>query len=223
MGTLTAAGLPLMSQSPYLDWGVASATMAGEASSGDLHVVCARPHGVLVAVIDGLGHGREAFDAAQKAALTLAQHPNESVISLVHLCHKTLIGSRGVAMSVASFSVIDETMTWLSVGNVAGVLLRADVPRFGDPSSVPAREAVVMRGGVIGYDLPIVRASVTAVAPGDTLVFATDGIDSSFSDRLSLSRPPRGLAEHILEEHGKGTDDALVLAARYLGGPPTRT
>ena len=38
-----------------------------------------------------------------------------------------------------------------------------------------------MRGGVVGYELPIVQASVTAIAPGDVLIFATDGIRPSFT------------------------------------------
>ena len=33
---------------------------------------------------------------------------------------------------------------------------------------------------------------------------------------------PQQLADQILARHGKGTDDALVLVARYLGGAGTR-
>jgi negative regulator of sigma-B (phosphoserine phosphatase) len=216
MGTLTVPQRSL-SRSPYLEWGVADAAMMGQQSSGDLHVVCARGDGAVVAVVDGLGHGPEAQVAAQRAVATIDQHCDQSVISLIRLCHKALIGTRGVAMSIASFNALDDTLTWLAIGNVEGVLLRAD------PMAQPARESVVMRGGVIGYELPIVRAAVTVVAPGDLLVFATDGIESSFTDQLSASRPPQRLADQILAEHGKGTDDALVFVARYLGRTPTRT
>ena len=53
------------------------------------------------------------------------------------------------------------------------------------------------------------------------MIFATDGIREGFSDGLQFEAPPQQLAEHILSQHGKGTDDALVLVARYRGG--TRT
>lgn len=216
MGTLTAPQR-FVERSPFLDWGVAEAALPGQTSSGDAHVVCALPHGALVAVVDGLGHGPEAAAAAARAAATIAKHADQSIISLVRTCHKALIGTRGAAMSMASFNAVDDTLTWLAIGNVEGVLLRAD------PMARPVRESIVMRGGVIGYELPIVRAAVTVVSPGDLLVFATDGIDSSFTDQLGASRPPQRLADQILAEHGKGTDDALVFVARYLGRTPTRT
>lgn len=202
---------------PFLEWGMAGAAQPGQQSSGDAHVVCPRPDGALVCVVDGLGHGPEAAAAAKTAIDTVTRYAEQSVISLVRTCHKALIGSRGVAMSIASFNTLDDTLTWLAIGNVEGVLLRAD------PRAVPQREAIVMRGGVVGYELPIVRAAVTVVAPGDLLVFATDGIEPSFTDQLGTSRPPQPLADHILAEYGKGTDDALVLVARYLGRTSTRT
>ena len=216
MGALIGMPRPI-EQVPFLDWGVAGAALPGQNSSGDLQVVCPRPDGALVAVVDGLGHGPDAAAAAKKAADTITRFADQSVISLVRTCHKALIGSRGVAMSIASFNTIDDTLTWLAIGNVEGVLLRADA------RANPAREAIVMRGGVVGYELPIVRAAVTAVAPGDLLVFATDGIEASFTDQLGTNRPPQRLADHILAEYGKGTDDALVLVARYLGRTSTRT
>ena len=51
-----------------VEWGVAMRCRRGEATSGDLAVVTLLPEGVLVAGIDGLGHGQEAARAARKAA-----------------------------------------------------------------------------------------------------------------------------------------------------------
>ena len=66
-------------------------------------------------------------------------------------------------------------------------------------------------GAIEGY------ASEVSVAPGDTLVFATDGVRHEFTAEISISEPPQRLADQILARFGKGTDDALVLVARYLG------
>jgi hypothetical protein len=57
------------------------------------------------------------------------------------------------------------------------------------------------------------------VAPGDMLVLSTDGIRPGYFDLLGTEASPQELAGRILEEYGKGTDDALVLVARYLGNP----
>jgi len=199
---------------PFLDWGVASAALPGETTSGDLHVVRPSTKGVLVAVVDGLGHGEEAAAAAQRAAVTLMQHGNESVIALVRRCHRALIGTRGVAMSLATFNPADDSLTWLGIGNVEGLLLRTD-PRTSRPM-----EAILLRSGVVGLELPQLRASVTTLAPGDLLVMATDGIRSGFAERLSAAQATQRLADQILADYRKSTDDALVLVARYLGGAP---
>jgi hypothetical protein len=188
-----------------LEVGVAGATFQGEPASGDVHVVQPREDGVLIAVVDGLGHGGEAREAAQRAAAELRAPSGGSMIALVRRCHAVLTGTRGVVMSV------DETMTWLGVGNVAGVLVRAD------PASFPRREGLVVRGGIIGAQLPLLHAAVTSIKAGDMLVFATDGIRVAFFERIEPAMPPQQLAERILAEYGKGTDDALVVTARYRG------
>src|SRR5207247_350114 len=136
-----------------IEWGVASLAMPGEAESGDRHLVKSVGTGVLVAVVDGLGHGAGAASAARARA---------------------------------------------------------------------ARASLVTRGALLGSHLPRVHPVVLAIAPGDTLSFATDGIREGFAEGLSPEAAPQQLADQILARHGKGTDDALVLVARYLGGAGTR-
>jgi serine phosphatase RsbU (regulator of sigma subunit) len=197
-----------------IEWGSAEMALPGQAVSGDRPVVAPFPDGVLVAVVDGLGHGTEAAAAAEAAVRTLAAHAAEPVIPLIRRCHQALARTRGVVMSLASFDARASTMTWAAVGNVAAMLIRAD------PAAKPRREVVSMRGGVVGSGLPPLRAFVLQVAPGDVLVLATDGIGDRFVEEPVLTEPPQHTADLILERHGKNTDDALVLVARYLGGGP---
>jgi hypothetical protein len=81
----------------------------------------------------------------------------------------------------------------------------------------PRREALILRGGVVGYELPPLRASVLPIAPGDVVIFATDGIDTYFAKDSPFGRRPEEVANDILARHAKETDDALVLVARYIG------
>jgi hypothetical protein len=196
-----------------IEIGIAAAPLAGQTESGDLPVVVPFPEGVLVAALDGLGHGPEAALAARLAGAELIVSPYEPLESLVSRCHEAARGSRGLVMSVAFFSAPAQIMSWLSVGNVAGVLFRAST------GAVPARESVVLRGGVVGSHLPMLRPRVVPVEPGDTLVFATDGIAPNFTSADGLSRPPQETADRIFGEFALGTDDALVLVARYVGPP----
>jgi phosphoserine phosphatase RsbX len=194
-----------------VEWGVASAALPGQTGSGDGHLVRSFPGGVMVAAIDGLGHGEEAAAASRIAVECMEQSAHESVIVLVKHCHTSLLRTRGVVMSVASFNARDETMSWVGVGNVEGLLLCTD------PTGRPRREVLLLRGGVVGSQLPPLHASLLPVARGDTLIFATDGVRSSFLTEPVLTEPPQQVANRILARHGKGTDDALVLVARYLG------
>jgi negative regulator of sigma-B (phosphoserine phosphatase) len=194
-------------------WGVATLALEGQTESGDLHLVRAVKDGVLIAVVDGLGHGEEAAAAARLAVTTLEQYAEEPPLSLLQRCHEALKGSRGVVMSLARFDASRGTMTWLGVGNVEGVLHHADW------SERSARASLITRGGIVGSEVPAVQAAVIPVGAGDTLVFATDGIGSSFLADVSARDEPQRLADQILARHGKGTDDALVLVARYLGRP----
>lgn len=199
-------------ESPVVEWGWAG--FALEQDSGDAHVVADFPGGVLVGVIDGLGHGWEAAQAAREAVSVLEQHAGEPLVELVQLCHEALRKTRGAVMSLASFDAGGSAMTWTGVGNVEALLLRAD------RTASPAREAVHQRGGVVGYQLPQLRASSLPVSPGDTLVLASDGIRSSFATDLRLYESPQHMADSILARHARGSDDALVVVARYLGGGP---
>src|SRR5437773_2136869 len=101
-----------------LEWGYATLAVPGQSESGDVHVVRLFQGGALLGVIDGLGHGREAAEAARIAATTLESRAQDPVARLIELCHEKLKGTRGVAMSLVSFDSARSRITWLSVGNV---------------------------------------------------------------------------------------------------------
>ena len=85
-----------------------------------------------------------------------------------------------------------------------------------------AEVPLLLRAGVVGFQLPSLDVEILPVSAGDTLIFATDGIQSDFARGLARSFPPQKAAEKILARYGKATDDALVLVARYLGRQRTR-
>jgi serine/threonine protein phosphatase PrpC len=199
---------------PVLEWGVGARTLVHEVESGDAHVVVAHPAGMLVAVIDGLGHGAEAAAASRVAVATLERYAHEHVVKLLDRCHEELRRTRGVVLSLASFDDGAATMTWGGIGNVEGILFRAD------RATLPVCESLVLRSGVVGYRMPPLRITTLPVFAGDRLVFATDGIADKFGDMSPIGRSPQEAADEILRRYAKRTDDALVLVARYCGGAP---
>ena len=182
---------------------------AGE--SGDLHVVAPFDYGALLATIDGLGHGPEAALAARRAAEILRAHAALPVKELIERCHEGLRKTRGAVMSVASLDTRSSTIDWCGVGNVECVLLSAD------QGASPSCQALSTRGGVVGYRLPPLKSSTISVSAGDVLIFATDGIRSGFVDSIDVEREVQVTADAVLAQWTRGSDDALVFVARYLG------
>ena len=103
-------------------------------------------------------------------------------------------------------------MTWLSIGNVAGLLLRDS------GSSGIQREHVKCETAswVISAPSPL-RATTQRLRQGDLLIFATDGVREGAERGISLDTRPQETADRILAQYGKATDDALVLVARWNG------
>jgi negative regulator of sigma-B (phosphoserine phosphatase) len=196
----------------WLECGVAKHTLAGETESGDGHLVEVTSDTALLAVVDGLGHGPEAAVAARTAVATLAEYAREPLVALTQRCHEALRRTRGVVMSLAALNESEQAMTWLGVGDVDGVLLR--------PGPSVRRESLLTRGGVVGYQLPTLRAAMLPIQRGDVLILATDGIRSGYSEELNLHDTSQQIADHILAKWCRGTDDALVLVARYRGSKP---
>jgi serine/threonine protein phosphatase PrpC len=192
-----------------IDVGVATLPLPGQQESGDLSLVKRVGGGTLVAVVDGLGHGEDAASAAHAAVGALDRYSKEPLPELVKRCHAALMGLRGVVLGLAFFDPKSATMTWLGVGNIGGVLLRAN------QTSRPARISMVPIAGFVGAETPHTSARTVPLVAGDTVILASDGIREGFADTLTLTGSPQALADQILSRHAKGTDDALVLVARY--------
>ena len=187
----------------------ATLPLPGQSESGDLSFVKRVGKGTLIAVVDGLGHGQDAASAAHAAVGALDRYSREPLIELVRRCHDALVGLRGVVLGLAYLDPQAATMTWLGVGNVGGVLLRADL------DNRPSRITLVPNAGFIGAEPARPTTRSVPLALGDTVILYSDGIKDGFAESLMLSNTPQELADFVITRHLKGNDDALVLVARY--------
>ena len=192
----------------------ASFTLPGQEECGDRQAVVSLPHAAVAAVIDGVGHGVEAAEAAERAVATVRLGVNGGgLIEMLKRCHTSLTGSRGAVMNLASFDQKEGTLTWLGIGNVEGRLLL----RNKDKDSGYVRQHLLLRPGVVGQRLPSLQVAVSRVQPGDMVIFATDGVTPDFADDIRIDGPVSEIANGIISRYCKKTDDALALVIRYLG------
>lgn len=202
-----------MTPSP-VEWGTASVARPGERVSGDRCLVLANGDGAFIAVVDGVGHGPEAEHAALLATGVLESARGRPVDELLVLCHRALSGSRGAALLLVAFDAADRSLAWAGVGDVLGVLVRAD------ERARPRRVVLMPREGVAGRSIPPAARSLVSVHDGDVLAVATDGIRDDFVEAVHPGDDPKGAAARVLSRHYKGNDDAVAFVGRFRIGAP---
>ncbi len=190
-------------------WSMAKSAKKGEDVCADHCVVKEAGDKVLIAVIDGLGHGVKANEASKYAVSTLENFKGESVIDLVNQCHRNLKNTRGAVMSLCVIDCNERILTWLGVGNVEGLLVR------GNAQKRQRSENIILRGGVVGYELPSLKASLIPFAAGDMLIFTTDGVDRDYWDDVIVNDNPLEMVKKISRKYFKDTDDALIMALEF--------
>jgi phosphoserine phosphatase RsbX len=196
---------------PMMECGVARRARSGETVSGDISSVQDASDGVLLAVVDGLGHGYSAELAARIAVATIAPWGGRPLLQLFADCHAVLEDTRGAVMALAAIDARESTLTWIAVGNIEGRLLHRST------DGTYEKKFLKVHGGIVGHRIPTLRSATLSIVSGDLVVLATDGIDNNFDQELRVDLPPQKMADHVLVRCGKHTDDALILVGRWIG------
>lgn len=196
-----------------IEWATKARPRPGEQVCGD-HAIAVDVNGTaaLIGVLDGLGHGADAAEAAACGVDALRAARAEPLDVLVQRCHHALSGTRGAAMTLAHIDFRTDTLSWVGIGNVAANLVAKR------PAGVDVRSSARLAGGIVGYRIPeVLTPQQVSIRPGDLLVIASDGIVEDHLNDIDFSATAVAIAEQILRKHSKDNDDALVLAARHRG------
>jgi hypothetical protein len=196
-----------------IEWAATWRPLPGQRICGDRSIaVDVNGTAALIGVLDGLGHGEPAAEAADCGVQILADARGEALDTLVQCCHRGLSNTRGVAMTLAHIAFATDTLSWIGIGNVAADLVAKH------PAGVEVRSSVRLAGGIVGYRIPeVVAPQDFPMRPGDLLVITSDGIDENHLDGIDFAAPALTIAQQVLHSHAKDNDDALVLTARHRG------
>jgi len=198
-----------------IEWAAVRRPRPGEDVCGDHPIALEVGNGAaLFGVIDGLGHGVAADEAAQRAAKVVEQHRGAPLDVLMTHCHLELAETRGVAMTLARVDFDTNALNWIGVGNVTADLVAKH------PTGVAVRSSALLAGGIVGYRMPqTLSPNQVPIAPGDLLIIASDGVDEHHLDSIDFAAHATAIAEQLVGRYGRESDDALVLAARHRGIP----
>jgi anti-sigma regulatory factor (Ser/Thr protein kinase) len=186
--------------------GVWSRPHPDEDQNGDAYFVRRRAGQTLLAVVDGLGHGRGAHEASRVALEVLADWQGGSLEDLFREAHAALRPTRGAVMGACVLDTTRGIFSYAGVGNI-------EVRVFNAPE--PARP--ISNNGTLGARMDKLRVWSYAWAEGGVVVLASDGVSASWdlNDYPGLlPKSPQLLAGILMRDYGRDTDDATVLVAR---------
>lgn len=169
--------------------------------------------GLLLAIVDGLGHGAPAAQAAAAALGVIGAAPELPLPALLARLDDALAATRGAAVGLARVEPADGgwRLSHAGIGNTRLLRWRA-----------PSMLRLSSQYGIVGGGLPR-SADVTRLdlLPGDWLLLFSDGLDEMLSLSTCLpewTRDPATLCAHLLARWRGPADDAGVLVLQ-LGAP----
>lgn len=207
-GTLVCARLTQPDATPPAagqEVGVICLPADREQLSGDACAVVDQDTARTAIVVDGLGHGPQAAEAAQTAIRSFHRAPDLPLPELLTVIHRALRRTRGAAVGLLRLH--PGRAEYSGIGNVRVLTLA--------PLEVGHR--LTGQPGIAGLNMTPPQVRAFPVPPGATAVLYSDGIDqqwarspSAFVHRL----PPSLLGASLALSHRLSRDDATVIAAR---------
>ena len=204
-GTVVAARIAGRSGADFTPHAGLVVPLHGETASGDAWTLREMANGTWVLLVDGLGHGPAASEAA--SAAIEAFRPRESPAAVVQELDLALRGTRGAAVACAWIDRGQRRVTFAGAGNIAGLVT--------EPTMQTRR--LVSHNGTAGIAVGRLREQVVGWSPDSTLLLHTDGLRSSWSpdDFPGLfSRHPAVVAGVLYRDLARGTDDAGIVVVR---------
>jgi anti-sigma regulatory factor (Ser/Thr protein kinase) len=192
---------------PGLEWGVVCVPKREEKDCGDAWAVAAGHGRNTILIVDGLGHGLHAFDAAKEALRAFREHAGERPESILKGLHQTLPATRGAVAGVAEIDWDKRELRWAGAGNIAGTL----VPVEGKASSL------VSHNGTLGSNVTRFQEFTHRWPDEGLLILHSDGRSSRWAlePYPGLTRKDPSLIAGVLyRDFARRLDDVVVLVAR---------
>jgi negative regulator of sigma-B (phosphoserine phosphatase) len=207
--TIAVDGLPF-----GLAWSVSATGKHGASVSGDGYLIARSQDRLLIAVVDGSGSGEGAAKAAEECLEEISNSLSLALEGTFEACHRRLQGTRGAALALAEIVLRDPIeLTWASVGDVDGQLLRG--------ATVGRRQplGLVQSRGTLGFSYDQIFPQSHVLAVGDVVLLTTDGISRSYRDQNSTLQSPADLTRSTIGRFGRKDDDRLALALAIVPAP----
>jgi anti-sigma regulatory factor (Ser/Thr protein kinase) len=186
--------------------GGVSVAVAGEEQCGDAWDQEPRAGGLAVLVVDGLGHGAGAAQAAHECVAAFRRHAGAPPAARIAALHQALRATRGAAVAVAEIDAHRRLVCFAGLGNVAGSVYAEGAVRH-----------LVSHHGTAGHTASRIAEYTYPWPPHGVLIMHSDGV-ASLRDLAPypglLQRDPGLVAGVLYRDFSRRRDDATVVVAR---------
>lgn len=190
--------------------GVVCLPVREENIPGDSFLIQTSGRNSIYMMVDGLGHGAGASEAADEAVKSVAGFLDQRPSEMIKRAHEALKSTRGAAMAVAVVNTEAWTLTYAGVGNISAILVNG-----------ASSKNLVSQNGTVGAVLPrIVHEYGSAIGPNTMLVMFSDGLTSKTNPNIYVgfqNRHPMLLAGLLSRDFRRLRDDATAIVAPLRG------
>ena len=184
------------------------ALLLSDDECGDSGIVKLYNNTCFIALIDALGHGRNAHKVASSAEDYLNANYQNDLTSLMTGLHNCLKETRGAVASICKLHIPSGRLQFVGMGNVTTRILGRNNIRL------------VSSDGVIGYIISKPKEQSLEITSNDVLILHSDGISEhfnfeNFSSLFTMSA--REIAINIMDRYGKDNDDKSCVVLKYTG------
>ena len=178
-----------------------------ETQSGDMTFIDRSATKLRLAVIDGLGHGPAAREAAQRAVLALQGQLAMSLEDSILRAHQSVSATRGATLGMVDVDLDAKVVRATTIGNIRVVLFFGP-GRLWSPCGT---DAVLGHGRGTFHGRLDIRVEQHPLPPDALLALFSDGLQSQL--RLPWQRPLEleELALQLFSTYAVATDDATLL------------
>lgn len=187
-----------------LVWAVLGYAKCADQPSGDGYAILQLERDLLFAVADGSGSGKAAAHAAEQCLATLERSEGQ-IDQDFSACHHRLKGGRGAALALLALNAATGVITWASVGDVEGIVLRPT------DSGQTVHAAMTQIGGTLGSIFNGIAPQSCQLEPGDLIVLTTDGVLRDCARKIAPPASAEAAAADILQRFRRPNDDSLAL------------
>jgi anti-sigma regulatory factor (Ser/Thr protein kinase) len=193
-------------KAPALEIAAISEPVAGEEVCGDGWGVKHTTGTVSMMVVDGLGHGILAAEAAREAERVLAEARVDDPTEILREAHAALRKTRGAAFGISKIDLERKLLSFAGVGNISTSVVAPGTSR-----------TLASHNGILGQNMERVQEFSVPWNEDSVLVMHSDGLGS----RWDLERYPGIWNKHasliaavLYRDFCRGRDDVTVLVAK---------